>query len=124
MIRISGAESQLMEILWRHGPTSGEQLIAEAKAANDWSDGTIRTLVARLLRKKAIRSRKDGKSAIYQPILARADYLVDESQGLLDRLFDGEVAPMVAHLAEHRQLGAKDLQRLKALIRKLEKEDE
>ena len=34
----------------------------------------------------------------------------------LVRLFGGEVAPLVAHFAEHRALSPKDIQRLKALI--------
>jgi predicted transcriptional regulator len=31
---------------------------------------------------------------------------------------------MVAHLAEHRQLSAKDIKKLKALIKELEKDNE
>ena len=45
-----------------------------------------------------------------------------ESQGLLDRLFKGEVAPLVAHFAEHRKLSARDLKQLKALIAKIEED--
>ena len=42
-----------------------------------------------------------------------------ESQSLVDRLFDGEVAPLVAHFAEHRQLTPKDIKLLKQLIAEL-----
>jgi predicted transcriptional regulator len=45
-----------------------------------------------------------------------------ESQGLLDRLFKGEVAPLVAHFAENEQLTAKDIRQLKALIAKIEED--
>ena len=56
------------------------------------------------------------------PLVARAQYVQSESQGLLDRLFKGEVAPLVAHFAEHRKLSARDLKQLKALIAKIEED--
>ena len=54
--------------------------------------------------------------------MTRSDYVQSESQGLVDRLFDGEVAPLVAHFAEHRALSAKDIQLIKQLIADLEDE--
>lgn len=120
MTRISDAESQLMEILWRQGPTGGEDLIREATAAHGWSAGTVRTLIARLLQKKAIKSRKDGKSAIYHPLLKRADYVQAESETLLNKLFDGDVTPFVLQFAKKdRPLTAKDVETLKALITRI-----
>jgi BlaI family penicillinase repressor len=120
MTRISDAESQLMEILWRRGPTGGEDLIGEAVAAHGWSTGTVRTLIARLLQKKAIKSRKDGKSAIYHPLLKRADYVQAESETLLNKLFDGDVTPFVLQFAKKdRALTAKDVETLKALIKRI-----
>ena len=46
-----------------------------------------------------------------------------ESQGLVDRLFGGEVAPLVAHFAEHRALTERDIKLLKSLIAKLEDDE-
>jgi hypothetical protein len=67
--------------------------------------------------------RQEGEDRLfYRPLLSRADYLQEESKGFLDRLFKGEVAPLVAHLAEHRALTAKDLRKLKKLIAEMEGE--
>ena len=121
MSRISEAESQLMEILWRQGPTGGEDLIREATAVHGWTAGTVRTLIARLLQKQAIESRKDGKTATYRPLLARGDYLHSESKGLINRLFDGELTTLVHHFANHRDLTPQDLEKLKAMIAEIEK---
>lgn len=120
-MRISDAESQLMDVLWDRGPTSAEDLIREASAAQGWAEGTVRTLINRLLRKKAIESRKEAGRAVYHPLVARADYVQAESQGLLNKLFQGELAPLVVHFAEHRALTAKDIETLKALIARIEK---
>ncbi|HEX5008203.1 MAG TPA: BlaI/MecI/CopY family transcriptional regulator [Hyphomonadaceae bacterium] len=123
-MKISDAESQVMEALWRGKPLTPEEIVAEVGPANGWADGTVRTLVHRLLRKKAIAGKKEKTGYLYRPLISRADYVAEESQGFLDRIFDGEFAPMVAHLAEHRQLTPKDIRKLKALIKELEKDDE
>jgi predicted transcriptional regulator len=43
-----------------------------------------------------------------------------ESRGLVDRLFDGKLAPLVSHFAETKQLSADDIADLKRLIAELE----
>jgi predicted transcriptional regulator len=74
------------------------------------------------LKKQLIRARKNGDRYEYHAVIQRADYALAESQGLLDRLFDGQPAPLVAHFAAHRKLKRKDIARLKALIEALDDE--
>ncbi len=119
-VKISGAESQIMEALWRKGPLTPDGVVEEVGEAHGWAPGTVKTLITRLLRKKAIEGRREAGGYLYRPLLSRTDYVQSESQSLVDRLFDGEVAPLVAHFAEHRALTAKDIQVLKKLISDLE----
>jgi predicted transcriptional regulator len=121
--QISEAESQIMEALWRKTPLTAEQIIARVGDANGWAPGTVRTLITRLLKKKAIAGAREGDAYCYRPLIARSAWVQAESQGLLDRLFKGEVAPLVAHFAENRQLSAKDVKQLKALIAKIEENE-
>jgi predicted transcriptional regulator len=121
-MRISGAESQIMEALWRRGPLTADGIIAEVGEAHGWAPGTVKTLVTRLLRKKAIEGRREAAGYLYHPLVSRDAYVQSESRGLVDRLFGGEVAPLVAHFAEHRELTSKDIEVLKKLIADLEDE--
>jgi predicted transcriptional regulator len=122
-IRISGAESQVMEALWRLGPLTPEGIVAEVGEANGWAPGTVKTLITRLLKKKAIEGRREAGGYLYRPLVSRDSYVQSESQGLVDRLFGGEVAPLVAHFAEHRALTAKDIAHLKSLIANLDDDE-
>lgn len=122
-MRITAAESQIMEALWRSSPMSTEEIVAEVGTAQGWAEGTVRTLVNRLLRKKAIRGERDRTRYHYVPLIQRADYVLSESQGLLDRLFEGEVTPLIAHFAKHRALTPADMQKLKRLIAELDDDD-
>jgi predicted transcriptional regulator len=123
MAKISGAESQIMEALWARGPLGAEDIVREVGGPQNWGEATVKTLINRLLKKKAIVSERVGGRARYQPLVSRAEYVTGESQGLLDRLFGGEVAPLVAHYAKHRPLSAEEIERLKSLIAAMEQDD-
>ncbi|MEO8113984.1 MAG: BlaI/MecI/CopY family transcriptional regulator [Phenylobacterium sp.] len=124
MARISAAESQVMEAVWRLGPLAADDIVREVGAPQNWGEATVKTLINRLLKKKALVSERAAGRTTYRPLLSRADYVQGESQGLLDRLFGGELAPLVAHYAHHRALSPKDVTRLKRLIAELETDDE
>jgi BlaI family penicillinase repressor len=122
-MQITGAESKIMEALWRRGPLTADEIVAEVAGAEQWGEATVKTLINRLLKKKAIQSvRAEGRHR-YQPLVQRADYVQAESQGLLDRLFGGQLAPLVTHFAEHRALSQDDIARLKRLIEELDNGD-
>jgi predicted transcriptional regulator len=120
MVRISAAESQVMEALWREGPQTSEELVAALGEPQGWGEATVRTLINRLLKKKALASERSGGRTRYRALVSRADYITGESQGLLDRLFGGQVAPLVAHFAEHRALSPDEVKALKRLIAEIE----
>ncbi|MDB5465743.1 MAG: transcriptional regulator, BlaI family [Phenylobacterium sp.] len=124
MIRISAAESQIMEALWAQGPLGAEDLVRDVGGAQSWGEATVKTLINRLLKKKAIASEREAGRTRYRPLVSRPDYVSIESQGLLDRLFGGQLAPLVQHYAEHRALSADEVARLKKLIAELESDDE
>ena len=119
-IQISAAESQVMDALWRKSPLSPEELIAQTAKANGWGAGTVRTLITRLLRKGALAGARQDGGYFYRPLISRTDYVQSESQMLLDRLFGGQVAPLVAHLVSEQKLTAADIRKLKKLIAELE----
>jgi BlaI family transcriptional regulator, penicillinase repressor len=122
MTQISEAESRIMEALWRKAPLTAEEIFEKVAPANAWAQGTVKTLITRLLKKKAIVGAREEDAYCYRPLIARTDWVQAQSQGLLDRLFKGEVAPLVAHFAENQQLSSKDIRQLKALIAKIEED--
>lgn len=119
-MRISAAESLVMETLWRRQPLTAEDIFAEVGEAQGWAEPTLKTLLGRLLKKNAVSAEKEGRRYLYRPLVARADYVEAESQGLLDRLFDGRLAPLVSHFSERQRLTSEDIADLKRLIAELD----
>ena len=119
---ISEAEREIMEVLWRRSPRSAEEILAEVGPRQRWQEGTVKSLLNRLLRKRAVKATRDGRRYLYRPLLVRERYVLEESKSLLDRLFGGRVAPLVAHFSEQRKLSKKDIAELKRLIGELDDE--
>jgi BlaI family penicillinase repressor len=121
-VRISGAESLVMELLWESEPRTTDQIVEAAIARHGWGVATVKTLINRLLKKMALASERIEGRTVYRSLLSREDYVASESQGLLDRLFDGQLTPLVAAYAGRRGLTPEERVRLKALIEALDDE--
>lgn len=128
-LNISPAESQVMAAVW-DGAEAGaggagvEQILAAAGAANAWGESTVRTLIHRLIRKGALKSERRAAGVVYIPLIGREAWMTTESQGLLDRLFGGQLAPLVAHFARERAVAPDDLARLRRLVAELDADEE
>jgi BlaI family penicillinase repressor len=119
---ISDAEALVMEVLWREHPLGADEVLATLSAQTGWAEPTVKTLLNRLLNKGAIQARKDGRRYLYTPVLPREDWVRQQSAGMLERLFGGRVAPLVAHFSEQGRLSPADIAELKKLIAELDDE--
>ena len=120
-ITISEAESQVMEVLWRAAaPLLAEQVVTALSDTQRWQAVTVKTLLNRLLKKGAIAAQKDGRRFLYHAVLQRDEWVAQESEGLLQRLFGGRIAPLVAHFGSQRKLSPADIQELRKLIDELD----
>jgi len=115
-IAISEAESRVMDVLWRVGGPASSEDVVKALAKQQWQETTVKTLLGRLLRKGAIKASRDQRRYLYVPVLTREQWLSFESTRVLDRVFGGRVAPLVAHFSQHHRLSKQDIADLKRLI--------
>lgn len=115
-MQISEAESVVMEVLWASSPRSAEDVVEALRGDQDWQEPTIKTLLNRLLNKGAISAEREGRRYLYAPVLQREDWVRAQSSSLLQRLFGGRLAPLVAQFHEDGALDPKDVAELRALL--------
>lgn len=121
-MQISEAESVVMEVLWNQSPLGSDEVVEALSARSDWAEPTIKTLLNRLLKKGAVRAERDGRRYLYSPVLTRDAWVASQSEGVLDRLFGGRVAPLVAHFSERGKLSQEDIDELRRLIGEIDDE--
>jgi len=119
-MQISEAEAMVMEVLWRRNPMGADEVVAALSGQTNWAEPTVKTLLNRLLNKGAIQASKEGRRYLYSPVLARASWIGQQSEGMLERLFGGRVAPLVAHFSQQGKLSAADIAELKRLVGELD----
>ena len=119
--KISEAEMQLLQLLWDDSPLGATELAERVSADRGWTLTTVKTLLSRLVSKGAITAKPQGRKFLYAPAIERDDVAATQARGLIDRLFGGRVSPLVAQLAEQKQLDPDDIAELEAIIRSLKK---
>lgn len=117
--RISEAELAVMEALWEQSPQSAVEVCEAVCKPRGWSMPTVKTLLARLVAKGAVATEPDGRRFLYTPLIERAAYAGTESRRLLDRLFNGRAAPLLAYLAEAEALSDDDIAEIERLLKEL-----
>ena len=119
--RISETEWEVMKVVWSRSPISAQEIIDELAAQDDWHPKTVKTLLNRLVKKKALTVEKYKNLFLYSPALKEADCVRAESQSFLERFFGGDVRPLLIHFAENKQLTAEDLAELQKILRQSKK---
>jgi BlaI family penicillinase repressor len=112
-----------MKVLWDRGAageagagmTAGEVVDAVA-ATQAWAPRTTKTLLNRLVQKKAAAVTVEGRRYPYRPRVARDAVVRRESRSFLSRVFGGAVAPAVVHLLEHSDLTPQEIEQLRQLL--------
>lgn len=127
--QISDAEWEVMKVVWDHGPlTAGDVVrrLADVPAghpARAWRPRTVKTLLARLVRKAAVAARAEGgddageaKRYLYRARVARDQVVRQESRSFLARVFDGSVAPALLHFLEDARLTPDEIDQLRQTL--------
>ena len=64
--RISETEWEVMKVVWAHAPLTSAALIEYLTAQDPtWHPKTARTLINRLVKKRALRYRQQGRAYVY-----------------------------------------------------------
>jgi BlaI family penicillinase repressor len=120
--RISEAEWEVMEVLWRRHPLSALEVVQQLTPHKNWKDLTIRSMLGRLVRKKAVGFQAQGKTYHYRPLVTREHCVQNVSQSFLERIFEGATASLLIHFVERKSLTKKELAELEAILRQKKKE--
>ncbi len=118
---ISSAEWKVMKVLWQKAPQPAYDII-QALAEEEWHPNTIKTILNRLCRKKALGVTKYKNLFLYQPLVSEEDCVQAESESFLERFFGGSVKPLLVHFARKQKLTAADLAELKRILDQTRKE--
>ncbi len=119
-ISISESEWTVMKIIWSEPPKTLQDILGSLKHTG-WSTTTIQTYLARLVKKGALATERQGKRYLYYPAVSEKDCQLAESRTFLNRIYDGSLSQMVKGFVKSGSLSQEEWEELKNLIASQEK---
>jgi BlaI family penicillinase repressor len=120
-VRISESEWRVMNMVWDRPSVAASDIVEALSERTGWHSRTIRTLLDRLVKKGALKATLDGKRYLYEPLLSMEACVRQESRSFLQRVFDGEPAPLILYLVKESRLSNEEIKELKRLLAQKEK---
>lgn len=112
---ISASELEVMRVLWAAGEPLTISDIRASLADTGWEASTIKTLVARLVKKEEVRQEKRGVY-YYSPMVTREEYGSGEAKRLAEKVYGGGLTKLVASFVEGGEFSASELDELRAIL--------
>lgn len=113
---LSRFELQCLRCLWSRGEALIREVHDDLPVSPSYS--TVRKIFERLEEKGAVtRVRRDGRAWVYRSTVSSSAMIRREVRRLIDRLFDGDGAPLVAHLADMDAISIEDLQDIESRLK-------
>ena len=116
-MHLSNAEWKAMSAMWQKHPASARDVLDALAAETSWAYTTVKTILARLVDKGALKMRMRANTSFNEPLLSRDDAQRSALRALLDRAFEGSFGPMVHFLARDEKLSKKERQELIRMLR-------
>lgn len=115
---ISDAEWVVMKELWRKSPQLASDIAERLSSATEWNPKTVKTLLARLVKKGALRFEKQDRSYLYHAAIDEKTCVREETRSFMDRFYGGALKPMLASFIEEGRLSKRELEELRDLLDK------
>ena len=117
-MRITKAELQLMEAMWKLGPSSAREIQESLPEEGRLAYTTVQTMLYRLEQKGAVkRVKKIGNALIFEAIYTREGVYRRFVREILD-VFGGSAKPIVSHLVEAGELTLADLREVELQLKR------
>jgi BlaI family penicillinase repressor len=113
---ISDAEWRVMHEIWQLEPATSNAVTSSLSESTQWSPGTIKTLLHRLVQKGVLDFQRKGNRYLYRSNFTESECIDHASDQLLHTVFQGRPVPMLAYLVQSSRLSGSEVNALRALL--------
>lgn len=114
---VTDAELRVLKLLWEREPLSAREITESLYAHVTSSEiGTVQTLLARLEAKGLVRRDRSRHVHRFAPAVTSAEFAGRQVAAMVEKLTDGSLAPVLAHLVQSRALSDEEKAELRRLL--------
>jgi BlaI family penicillinase repressor len=119
-MKLNNSEWSVMNALWSRSPASGREVLEQVGEDTGWAYSTVKTILARLVEKGALRMGKRANTSIYHPLVTRESARQSALASLLNKAFDGTFGSLVQHVVSRERLSKRERETLSSLLIELQ----
>lgn len=114
--KISEAEWDVMNVVWEQHPITAQDVHTLLEPRTGWTQRTVKTLLSRLVKKRALGYEVDGKRYRYYARVSRDECVQAESKTFLERVLGGSASPALAFFVREGRLSPKEVEEIRRLL--------
>ncbi len=114
--RLGDLQLRIMQVLWDRGEATVSEVHNALAGEKDLAYTTFATMLRKMEARGLVRHRVEARSFVYRAAVGAEAVSRGLAGHLLDRLFEGSLTDMVAHLLSTREVSREELSRLEHLI--------
>ncbi|MCI8284443.1 MAG: BlaI/MecI/CopY family transcriptional regulator [Firmicutes bacterium] len=113
---ISGAELEVMQILWKNNRPMKVQDVCDELENNKWEYRTVATLLIRMREKGAVECVKKQKVNYYTPVLDKESYTKSQTKTFIQKLYNGSVKDLAVSLFKSEEMSKEDIEEIRKMF--------
>jgi predicted transcriptional regulator len=115
-VRLGDLQLAILRVLWSAGEANVAHVHAALEAARGSAFSTIATMLSKMEARGLVRHRKVGRSYVYRACIDEDSAQRAMVRDVTKRLFAGNPLELVSHLVREEEIGADDLEAIRAMI--------
>lgn len=116
-IKLGDSEIKVMDVLWKEGDSTAKHVADVMKERYGWNVNTTYTLLKRCIKKGAVERKEPN--FVCRALILQEEVQAQETDELLDKVFDGSVDKLFASLLGRKNITAEQAEKLKQMVEML-----
>ncbi|NQT15880.1 MAG: BlaI/MecI/CopY family transcriptional regulator [Planctomycetes bacterium] len=114
--RLGRVQLRIVQVLWRMGRANAREITERLNRQQPIAHSTVQTLLRKLEAKGAVAHDVEDRTFIFYPLVKEDSVKQGATRELMDRIFGGSAAGLVAYLLENGHVSGEELAEIRKLI--------
>ena len=106
----------IMQVLWDKGRATARDITDAINALEPIAHSTVQTLLRGLEEKGSVSHKTEGRTFVFYPLVKEDKFKQSATRDLVERVFAGNAATLVAHLLKNENVSRKEINEIRKLI--------
>jgi len=114
--KLGRLQTRIMQVLWERKRATAREITEVLCQDEDVAHSTVQTLLRQLEDKGTLTHQVEDRTFVYIPLVEEHSVAKSATRELIERIFGGDAAGLVAYLLQEEKIPKKELQAIKKLV--------